>query len=289
MLLKTLAIQALVLVFFTISGLSAQANIFIEDLRQDVFPVPLEFQPIGVLRTIPDDERWGTAFLVGQCHILTAFHVAFPNHEDENFIPSGATKSSFHVGRTGESRNSPSGFSGRSLATPVAWGSYNTQTYSGLEGDWALLRLDDCLGRRFGSISLFPPISYSNERTNNIHSASFPQDRSDQVGLTVEKNCRVRDFGPGLLSGIDCAITVGASGGPILEEADGQFYAVGIVIREMNPQPTVLQSYEASSRNMALLSEAFVKDVRAVLDSEIVTTLFGQESNPEVARIPFKN
>lgn len=273
MLLKTLAIQAWVFVFFTLTGLSAQANIFIEDLRLDVFPVPVEFQPVGVLRAIPDDERWGTAFLVSQCHVLTAFHVAFPNHQDPNFVPSANTKSSFHVGRTSANRNSPAGYDGRSLATPVAWGSYHTETYSGLQGDWALLRLDDCLGNRFGSISLFPPIVSHKERSHNISAAGFPQDRSDRPGMTLEKNCRIRDFGPGLLSGIDCAIAVGASGGPVLEEVDGRLYAVGVVIREMQHQSIVLPMYESSARNLVLMSEAFIKEVRAALD-EVAPSMF---------------
>lgn len=273
MLLKTLAIQAWVLVVFTLSGLSAEANIFVEDLRQDIFPVPMELQPIGMLRAVPDDARWGTAFLVGECHVLTAFHVAFPTHESPDFVPSSNIKSSFHVGRTVEGRDTPQGFSGRSLGTPIAWGKYQTETYAGLHGDWALLRLDDCLGRRFGTISLLPPIAAHKERSHVIQTASLPQDRKHQPGLTVEKNCRIRDFGPGLLAGVDCATVVGASGGPILEEIDGKPYAIGMMIREMQLQQGVLASYDARARNLVLLSEAFVSQVRIALDADLVSPL----------------
>jgi V8-like Glu-specific endopeptidase len=246
-------------------GLVAKSNIYVADFRVDLWPVPVTLQPIGMLRALPDDLGWGTAFLVGQCHILTAFHVAFPEHGKSGFVPSSEIKSLFSVGRTLNSRESAHGFSASAIATPVKWGAYHTNDHSGLYEDWAILELDDCLGRSFGFVNFDPDIHATEERAFQIHFAGFPQDRSHEVGVTFEKNCLIRDFGPGFLNGTDCAVVSGASGGPVFEEKNGNLYVIGIAIREFLPFDGLLPEYSKENRNLILLTEQFISELQNIL------------------------
>jgi hypothetical protein len=268
-----------VILISTLFPSAGNANIFVEDRRQDFFPVPNHLQPIGVLRSLPDDGNWGTAFLVSECHILTAFHVAFPGHQKPRFQPSSSTKSRFFVGRNGEaggvSGKSPHGFLSSSVATPVSWGKYSSRDYRGLLGDWAILELDDCLGRNYGTLNLTASLQSHTVRGTEVSFAAFPRDRTDLVGIALEERCFIKDWGPGTLIGTDCGVRQGSSGGPLLERievADGLggvtagYVVVGIAIREMRPRDGIVAEYHPKFRNIALLSEAFDSELRIVLN-----------------------
>ncbi|MDX9731741.1 MAG: trypsin-like peptidase domain-containing protein [Bdellovibrionales bacterium] len=265
MLLKTLVA---LLVTFLAAGEVAQANIFETDRREDLFPVPTELQPIGVLKPVVEDGSWGTAFLVGECHIATGFHVAFPGWQKPGFTPSSEIQSEFHIGRTKDSREN--GFEVKTKATPVKWGGYHKETFGGLEGDWAVLELEECLGRSYGTIAIDAPIVAHKERSSTVHMAGFPEDRQSREGisfdLSLERNCRIRDWGPGLLAGFDCALARGASGSPVMEEIDGRFYLVGLASQMMGPlrsEPVVYSSKDAF--NLMVSTDAFIAAIREVI------------------------
>ena len=93
--LLTLATQAMCIAIVMMTGLFAEANIYKEDRRKDLWPVPVELQPVGILRLIPDDGGSGTAFLISECHIMTAHHVAFPNVGKLGLTASKSMKSTF--------------------------------------------------------------------------------------------------------------------------------------------------------------------------------------------------
>lgn len=266
---RTLATQVASIVVVLFTGLIANANIFEKDRRADVWPVPARLQPVGILRALPDDGLWGTAFLVGQCHIVTAFHVAFPQHKNPGFVPSEKITSRFFVGRTEKNRGSPGGFVASAIATPVAWGQFSTRSYEGLRGDWAILKLDDCLGRSFGFVDFSPPIRPNEERASRVHFAGFPRDRQGSRGVTYERGCLIQDFGPGFLNGFDCALIPGASGGPVFEERDGALYAIGIAIRELHPVEKIVPRYDIAYRNIILLSEEFIGELERVLGTSV--------------------
>lgn len=249
-------------------GLLAEANIFVADRRVDVSAVPRELQPIGILKskTVSKSnamrvsgstgsgavDSWGTAFLVGECHILTAYHVAFPD-----LIASKDKTSTFFVGRAdGASR---SNFLSSALAHPIAWGDFHTRNFKGLTGDWALLQLSDCLGRYYGWINWDTPIYPMTERTRFVSLASYPQDRRLSSGISIEKSCsiQVAGFAFGLV-GVDCAMIEGSSGGPLLEVSpDGTLSLTGIAIRRLRPVNRVLPEFDVQHANLAVLKEAF--------------------------------
>lgn len=261
------------IIFSTIFSSIGSANIFGADRRQDLSPVPNHLQPIGVLRSLPDDGNWGTAFLVSECHIVTAFHVAFPGHRRPGFRPNAKIKSRFYVGKNAEIKSHV--FQSSSVATPVSWGNYSSKDYRGLLGDWAILELDDCLGRIYGSLNLTPSLQSHMVRGTEVSFAAYPRDRRDAVGISLEERCSIKDWGPGTLVGIDCGVRGGASGGPLLERIEVEdglggvtagYVVVGIAIRELRPRDEIIAEYHPKFRNIALLSESFDAELRIVLN-----------------------
>lgn len=257
---------ALVLIAVLISQV-ANANIFSNDRRHDLSSVPTVLQPVGILRTAANPESWGTAFLVGQCHIATAFHVAFPGHKSPDFKPSTEAQAVFHVGKSeGQLRDQ---FLAKTKAHPVAWGDFHTRDFSGLSGDWAILELESCLGRHYGWVQIEKPASMGvDSRADAVSLATYPIDRRDRPGMTFESNCRVREtVAPGL-SAMDCALIEGGSGGPVLEYYEGAtvessgYSLVGIAIRRLTPVDEVLPEYDVAHANIMVMSDVFAAAVK---------------------------
>lgn len=247
----------------------ASANIFTNDRRHDLVSIPTVLQPVGVLRAVANPESWGTAFLVGQCHIATAFHVAFPNHKSADFRPSSEAESVFQVGKSeGQKRDQ---FLAKSKAHPVAWGDFHTRDFSGLSGDWAILELESCLGRHYGFVQLDKPAAIGVESlADAVSLATYPVDRRDRPGTTFESNCHVREaVAPGL-SAMDCALIEGGSGGPVLEYFEGAtaessgYSLVGIAIRRLTPVDEILPDYDIAHANMMVLKDVFAAALKRV-------------------------
>ena len=260
---------ALVLIAVLISQV-ANANIFSNDRRHDLSSVPTVLQPVGVLRAAANPDSWGTAFLVGQCHIATAFHVAFPGHKSADFKPSTEAQAVFHVGKSeGQERGQ---FLAKSKAHPVAWGDFHTRDFSGLSGDWAILELESCLGRHYGFVQLDKPAVIGvDSQADAVSLATYPIDRRDRPGITFESNCHVREaVAPGL-SAMDCALIEGGSGGPVLEYFEGAtaessgYSLVGIAIRRLTPVDEILPDYDIAHANMMVLNDVFAAAVKRVI------------------------
>src|SRR5262245_42747171 len=114
----------------------------------------------------PNYESWGTAFLVGECHIMTARHVVDPADPDveTNDLPMkssiqfviGPVRDQTKVEKATDISRLPE-ILDSSKATPVAWGQYQFPKQDDPAGkrkavwenyyeDWALLKLEKCLG-----------------------------------------------------------------------------------------------------------------------------------------------
>lgn len=172
-------------------------NIFVRDDRVSlgVEEIEKELLPVGTLQRLESEGR-GTAFLVSPCLILTNRHVAFTDFED----PDLNETSSFRLidGR-------------RSKATPVKFGKRNEKTEFENEFDWALLRLEECLGKSVGWLE--PVLISLNHLILNatpLELAGYPSDRHLQY-LTLDQSCRMRD----VPWRHDCATRSGNSGSPI--------------------------------------------------------------------------
>jgi hypothetical protein len=264
-----------------IAAAAAQANIFVLDRREqrDASRPPL--RSVGVLHH-PAMGGGGTAFLVGRCHVLTAFHVAFMRGGVD-----ATGRVSLHTPKVGHTAQFLVGpdprkagrFAAKTRARVVAFGRFSDADYAGMAGDWALLRLDTCLGGRYGFLALEPPTD-APMPMGPLMTAGFPHSRRQQPGITVETGCRARDHGPvtGLV-GVDCAFESGMSGGPVWEkQADGRWRVVGLIQQSLGAVDHTLPAYAMGHRNQMLAASAFHAAVRQTLRTEVKRALSRSDS-----------
>jgi Flp pilus assembly protein TadD len=114
----------------------------------------------------PNYESWGTGFLVGECHIMTARHVVDPADPDveTNDLPMksslqfviGPVRDQTKVRKATDITKLPE-ILDSTKAIPVAWGQYQfpkpddpagkrKANWENYNEDWALLKLEKCLG-----------------------------------------------------------------------------------------------------------------------------------------------
>jgi predicted Zn-dependent protease len=115
----------------------------------------------------PNYESWGTAFLIGECHILTARHVIDPDDPDveTNDLPMkssiqfviGPVRDQTKVMKATDITMLPE-ILDSTKAIPVIWGQYqfpkpddpagkHKAEWENYYEDWALLKLEKCLGK----------------------------------------------------------------------------------------------------------------------------------------------
>lgn len=162
------------------------------------------FLPIGVVKG-GKGVAYTTGFLVGDCHVLTVKHAA--------------GRVATVAGRRLRFRLPFAGRDGRSAGSVVAAGNLDLigdPNRLDRSQDWLLLRLDRCLGKRFGTLALVDRPGQSGRfRTfPALISAGFPTDRSWRRQLTVDPQCRIRGVSGQLLVH-DCSSLPGNSGSPI--------------------------------------------------------------------------
>lgn len=180
------------------------AAIFGVDDRHAVARPDSRWRAVGLVSEAPG-APYGTAFLIGDCHALTARHII---HHGQ---PIGReVQLRFEPWRRATAANS-------SAATVVAAGG-TAGGPSDLSQDWALLRLDRCLGRLIGKLALGDtplPIQLAGQGIGpDLIAVGFPNDRA-QSDATIDPKCRVRLITSfGLLH--DCATLPGNSGGPLV-------------------------------------------------------------------------
>ena len=249
----------------------ATANIFVAD-RREYRPAdqPL-LRSVGVL--LNGRRQVGTAFLVGECHVMTAFHSAF--FRDAQAIagrelaggPRTGRALSFHIG---PDPARPGLFRSRSTARVVDYGNYHPAAPRGMTGDWAILELEDCLGREYGYLSHLRPGSGDYLPRAPLMTIGFPYSGWTRPGVAAEEGCRARESGPvtGLVA-VDCAFEAGMSGGPVLErQPDGEWRVVGIMQLRVSPVAGVLPAYAHRHRNQMVHAVAFFRSLERVLAFE---------------------
>ncbi|HEX9447777.1 MAG TPA: hypothetical protein VF920_07345, partial [Dongiaceae bacterium] len=202
----------------------------------DRLPVPRikgsAFGPIGlmVLDQGLDDAVAGTAFLVSPCHVLTAYHVAGGGKPI-----SEKAVAHFYLGQgtIGPDFDDARQFAEETTAHPVVWGDYvpnedgsspllraKAMLQNGWE-DWALLKLDRCLGDEktgYGFFHVLPMTTRDLSRKGDglrISSIGLPGDKPLRR-LWWDPHCRI--VGQVHDSGWqnDCVTVPGNSGGPLL-------------------------------------------------------------------------
>lgn len=249
-------------------GGDAAANVFVAD-RREYRPAdqPL-LRSVGIV--VNARRQVGTAFLVGECHVMTAFHSAF--FRDAQAIASDELAGGPRPGHAlafyiGPDPERPGLFRHRSVARVVDYGNYHPAAPRGMTGDWAILELEDCLGREYGFLPTLRPTSADYLPRGPLMTISFPYSGWNRPGVAVEEGCRARESGPmtGLIA-VDCAFEGGMSGGPVLErQHDGQWRVVGIMQLRFSPVERVLPAFEHRHRNQMVHAVAFFRSLERVL------------------------
>jgi hypothetical protein len=80
--------------------------------------------------------------------------------------------------------------------------------------DWVLLRLDKCIGKKLGFVTLAPG---EPSLARDLMSAGYPYDRRESGGITIDPACRVAGTRERVWLN-DCAALAGNSGSPIFTE-----------------------------------------------------------------------
>lgn len=250
----------------------AQANVFEKDRREQGDPKRPLLRSVGLLHHA-EAGAGGTAFLVSNCHVATAYHVAFIVGRDsrtgqvEIGPPRIGHAADFLVGADPQVA---SRFAARARATVVAYGRFSKSDFQGMAGDWAILKLDTCLGSRYGFLRYARPGPDSQMPSGALMTIGFPRSRASQPGITVERGCKAMDHGPvaGLV-GIDCAFENGMSGGPVLErQTDGRWLVVGLVQQSMAPVDGLLPTYSMEHRNQMVYITAFQEALDGALRAD---------------------
>lgn len=180
------------------------ASIFGHDDRYR--PVIASGSPFNVVGLVEIGMRRGSGVIVSPCYAITSQHIV-GSHSD----PVGK-RLRFTAGQSG----------GHPLvtgSTVVASGGYdkaaNTMDVALLRGsDWALLRMDRCIGTELGYATLTfadPRLTLVN---TSMESAGFPGHRPTRFGPLIDPHCSLTSIRPLVILN-DCATLPGDSGGPI--------------------------------------------------------------------------
>lgn len=198
----------------------------------------------------------GTGFLVSPCHVLTAAHVI---SEPEGISADQMLLFFAGNGTLGPKYYNANSFADMSPARPVVWGeSHNLHKGSTADrreawqkagwDDWALLKLDKCLGDQgYGYLKLLPIKTSdftSDGTTRPVTLIGLPADHTNDK-LTIDPSCTL--FGQVDSTGWqhDCISMPGNSGGPMLaaDANEGEKWprVMGIAVISTSEHPEELK------------------------------------------------
>jgi len=241
-----------------------------------------QYAPIGLIRTTtpmrgPNGEDLtssasGTGFLVSPCYALTNHHVAFDEEQGAKAPQATIVFEAIN----------PDGFTTRPVnATPVRWGERSASGVT--RDDWALLRLDECVGSQLGWLEL-ADLSDAEVLGATVTEAGYSGDR-DQRFLWLEPACRM--YPPNREQAYvetffhDCSSTAGNSGSPVFIVTDRGLRVVGIDEGEFGRTLEVIVGYTEDLANIAV-------DIRQVIPQ--IADLIGPDAagrdNPAARPVP---
>lgn len=245
-----------ILVLFFLWTPSGFANIFYRDLRQSIDPAQerFELRAIGTLSRLQSEGR-GTAFLVSPCLILTNRHVAFSNFED----PDMNEKSLFRL-TTGES----------SVAHPLIYGKEEWHGDFENAKDWALLKLESCLGQDVGWFELKPvALNYAIFNHIELEMAGYPADRAVHQ-VTLHSGCYIKNSG----WRHDCATRSGNSGSPIFikDASAGRPHVIAIAASSIGGFQEIVRDYDVYLSNGAVPVSGFIDRIMDYIQTDKALT-----------------
>lgn len=250
-------------------------NIFGADSREQVARKPgTVFGAIGSVLALDGREHAiGTGFMVGPCHVLTAYHTVFNVPGGER--PRADKRVKFYYGEGTDGYS----FEDFVWARPDAWGDLieDRGVYT-LSTDWVLLQMERCVGERYGAMRTgVLPLDQAETFPQRLLSAGHPEDHRRADGsspyLSLDPACRIygsEDYavtfhrltgvwpkgGPSQTPTVwltDCATRDGSSGSPIFYiDQNGHAVAIAMIVGSRREVDGVLQGWARQRTNFAI-------------------------------------
>lgn len=216
----------------------ASSSVQAEEGRQIIDPATLPISKAIVQITQLNGVADGGAangFIIGKagCHVLTNFHVAFATDKKKAngemiLVPDLEVGHTVNVGIDLDAKTGV--FSRNLKARVVDFGNYEQGTTEGLRGDIAVLKLDECLGEKYGKLKIQKSTQGHRPPTGILSTLSISKISETKSALFIEKECAAADRTP--IAGIfvsTCTTIGGMSGSPIIRtEKGGRYTVVGI-------------------------------------------------------------
>lgn len=258
---------------------------FVIDRKSEAWTAPIgELESISAEVTARGTEtRAGTGFLVSPCYVLTAHHVVYG--DDLTPKPGVDYRMKFRAGK-----GVTTTFAGVTTATPVTSG-FRDETF---RNDWALLRLNVCIGKR-------PEFGWLETNSPSLHKAikdgAKTGGRAMAMGYEGDRERGTLTGGIGKVIGIDPrnghleftgSFVPGASGGPVMIDRDGVLTAVALnSAEEGDVHGATYASYKYWSNSIQSVYEIVNRpNIKPILESD--KALSGIE-NPNLIRLQIKN
>lgn len=250
-------------------------NIFGSDTREQVTrKTGTAFGAIGTVLALDGREHAiGTGFMVGPCHVLTAYHTVFNVPGGER--PRADKRVKFYYGQGTDGYS----FEGFVWAQPDAWGDLieDRGVYT-LSTDWVLLQMERCVGERYGAMRTgVLPLDQAETFPLRLMSAGHPEDHRRPDGsspyLSLDPACRIygdEDYavtfqqltgawpkgGPSQTPTVwltDCATRDGSSGSPIFYiDQNGHAVAIAMIVGSRREVDGVLDGWARQRTNFAV-------------------------------------
>jgi len=256
--------RLLLLVFLILTNFAIANTFGYDDRQAERRSKHTQLGAIGMLYN-KQYKTAGTAFLVSKCYILTNHHVGLPE--------GNKVSSKFFVGNFTKTKRGDS-----STATPVMWGKFTKQDPS---QDWALLKLNKCLGKKYQYIKL-KKLSYKKARKKGTRLRMAGQPGTKRISrIWTDPNCAIK--GKTKYSKEiwyhSCSSNKGSSGSPIYYiDGYNQYRAIAlnmghfIVDKKHQRYDNTVGKYSNRYANLAVPVKVFFNKITSIPEIKTAQT-----------------
>jgi V8-like Glu-specific endopeptidase len=228
-----------------------------DDMEQHSREAGQLYGPIGVILD-PVSKHTGTAFLISKCEVLTAKHTISETAQ----IPTNQLQVKFFVGQ-----GDYEGFEKPISGTIIKAGTYDAAK-NNREDDWALVRLDNCVGSKYGFVDIAPVKPNSLVKNNvELKIAGYLNNKDHKQGVWVDPSCKVKETSGSVLLH-DCATQPQTSGAPIfyLSTENGKQHVKVVGLHTSAVQNSeIVSTWDVQTSNQAASMDHIFPQIKSLL------------------------